>query len=488
MPSLTKGYLIGYNACCILGWSLVLREAFSVLQGALEAPSVDSFSDALSRTYKAPGLSSTLILVQCAALLEILHAMFGLVRSPVVVTGMQVMRCAFPSFSSDCKHRCMEPPLLLLPSSSCVDCCCCCCCCCRAASCRFDLSSALLPPSPSPPRSRSHSHSHSHLSLYSRIVALFALVFSPLAQVHFGSGLMIWGWGLVEVPRYAFYLAALVTGDATKKTPYPLFFLRYSLFYVLYPMGITGELFTFYNAIYDPAFDGAFPGIPGSGAVLRLFYTFTMIVYIPGGPFMYMNMVGNRKSAMKKRFMKPRPPPKGLVFPLDSKGERSTTEAGKNAIAAAVGAVDKEAAEKIRTARNWRFGYTKHFLKMVELQVKSPAAALKVAEAGLDHMYENFQFIQEDGSAISFKKAMAQKNKTKFETGFIKGEGSKSAPELKVPYKGKTLTGDALKAQVNYWVTYGTIESSAGDAIIKCINNPGWFDLSDKYFVMLGAG
>ena len=29
---------------------------------------------------------------------------------------------------------------------------------------------------------------------------------------------------------------------------------------------------------------------------------------------------------------------------------------------------------------------------------------------------------------------------------------------------------------------------SAGDAILKCVANPKWLDLSDKHFVMLGAG
>ena len=146
-----------------------------------------------------------------------------------------------------------------------------------------------------------HTLSLAPLKVMSRIVALFALVYSPLAQGHFGSGLMIFGWSLVEVPRYSFYLAALITGDATKKTPYFLFWLRYSLFAVLYPLGISGELFTFYNAISDPVFLSAFPSIPFSSEALYWFYYVTMIVYIPGGPFMYMNMVGNRKSAFKKR-------------------------------------------------------------------------------------------------------------------------------------------------------------------------------------------
>ncbi|GMI34280.1 hypothetical protein TrCOL_g3081 [Triparma columacea] len=404
-------YLIGYNAACAAGWAYVLYLATCVVFASGVPCCHHEVLASLETVYlEPPLLKETLIVVQSAALLEIVHAALGLVRSPVVVTAMQVM---------------------------------------------------------------------------SRIVALFAVVYSPVSQAHYGSGLMIFGWSLVEVPRYAFYLAALITGDATKGTPYPLFYLRYSLFYVLYPLGITGEMFTFYNTTYDPDFISAFPSF---GPYLSWFYLITMLVYIPGGPFMYMNMVGNRKSAFRKRFAKPRPPPKGLVFPTDKKGGKSTSEAGKAALAAAVGAVDKAAAEKILKTKNWRFGYTKHFLTMVELQTKSPSAALKIAKAGLDHMHENFQFIEEDGSSISFKKAMTQKNKAQFETGVIKGTAKKPSPELKVPYKNKTLSGDSLVAQVNKWVSYGTIEQSAGDAILKCISNPKWLDLSDKYFVMLGAG
>ena len=107
---------------------------------------------------------------------------------------------------------------------------------------------------------------------------------------------MILSWSLVEVPRYAFYLAALVTGDATKKTPYPLFWLRYSLFAVLYPTGITGELTVFLAASKDPTF---------TTPALAFFYgKLLMGVYFVFSPFMILNMVGNRKSAFKKRFAK----------------------------------------------------------------------------------------------------------------------------------------------------------------------------------------
>ena len=281
-----------------------------------------------------------------------------------------------------------------------------------------------------------------------------------------------------------FYAAALVTGDATKKTPYPLFWLRYSLFAVLYPTGITGELSVFFKAAKDPAFGEIFGESP-SYFVYMLFLPF---VYVFGSPFMIMNMAGNRKNALKKRFAKPPPPPRGIVFPCDDKGIRSSTPVNKEILASAVGAINPERGDKVRSARGYRFTYVKHLIGLVEEQCKSPEAALKAAQAGLDKAYEIFEFVAPDGSAVSVKEAMAAKNSEKFHTGFIKGEGKAKSSVMEVPYKGKTLSGDALKAQVKKWVDYGTIEPSAGEGIIACVDNPKYCDLSDKYFVLLGAG
>jgi hypothetical protein len=203
---------------------------------------------------------------------------------------------------------------------------------------------------------------------------------------------------------------------------------------------------------------------------------------------MIMNMAGNRKSAFKKRFAKPPPPPRGLVFPVDENGERSSTPVNKAILEAAVRAVNPDKADKIASARGWRFGYVNYLKGMVEEQCTSPEAALKVAQAGLDKAYEIFQFVSEDGTSVSLKEAMASNSSEKFHTGFIKGVGPASKKVLEVPYKGEKLSGERLKQKVDEWVEYGTIESSAGEAIKKCIDNPKWLDLSDKYFVLLGAG
>jgi hypothetical protein len=295
---------------------------------------------------------------------------------------------------------------------------------------------------------------------------------------------MIISWSCVEVPRYAFYVAALITGDATKKSPYPLFWLRYSLFAVLYPTGITGELTVFFAAASDAAFGETF----GAGASKMIYAYALPIIYFFGSPFMIMNMIGNRKKAFKKRFARPPPPPRGLVWPLDEKGGRGSTNVNKAVLEAAVRAVSPEKADKIAKAKGWRFGYVKHLQGMVEEQCKSPDAAIKVAQAGLDKAYEVFEFIDNDGTSVSLKEAMSKKSKEQFSTGFIKGVGASSKNILEVPYKGEILSGQKLKDQIAKWVDYGTIEPSAGEAMTKCVDNPGWLDLSDKYFVLLGAG
>ena len=102
-------YLILYNALCCLGWAYVLALGIPsliisvsnsdtcCLQSFLESlknagrelyfatPATAGWSDESS-----PSLATVLTIVQSAALLEIVHAAVGLVRSPVFVTAMQV--------------------------------------------------------------------------------------------------------------------------------------------------------------------------------------------------------------------------------------------------------------------------------------------------------------------------------------------------------------------------------------------------------------
>ena len=125
------------------------------------------------------------------------------------------------------------------------------------------------------------------------------------------------------------YGLKLVLGSA----PFALTWCRYSFFLVLYPMGVTGELFTNYAAI--TATEGA--GLTGLAATLAAMYRVAVwafiLLYIPGFPPLYMYMLGQRKKVLGK----PRPAgpdmSQGIQFPKSNAatGERSTTLAGQAA-------------------------------------------------------------------------------------------------------------------------------------------------------------
>ena len=92
-------YLIAYNCACCAGWSVVFALAAKTVVNELlvssssaedEGESGNAFLGALASVYNTPMLKEALYYSQTAALLEILHALLKLVRSPVMVTAMQV--------------------------------------------------------------------------------------------------------------------------------------------------------------------------------------------------------------------------------------------------------------------------------------------------------------------------------------------------------------------------------------------------------------
>jgi len=231
-----------------------------------------------------------------------------------------------------------------------------------------------------------------------------------------------------------------------------------------------------------------------------------LVLYAPGSPFMIGNMQRNRKSAFKKRRNAANPVASlsGLVWPVTNQttNERSTSKTNQAIWVAAVGAVDKAAEAKAHKEKNWRFGYVKHVEANVRASLRSPKAALKVAEEGLNTAHEKFEFVR-GGNKTSLKEAMNSYTDAAFETFVIKPSKTlKSKGELKVSYNGQVgkrynqsnntyrreISGKDLSAQLDIWVNYGVIEESCRDAIQACIDNPEWFDLSDYTFVLLGAG
>jgi very-long-chain (3R)-3-hydroxyacyl-CoA dehydratase len=80
-------YLFLFNSASCLAWFTVLVLALGSLLSNI--PSM-GLLDALANAYFFDNLAKILLYAQSAALLEILHAALGLVRSPLLVTTMQV--------------------------------------------------------------------------------------------------------------------------------------------------------------------------------------------------------------------------------------------------------------------------------------------------------------------------------------------------------------------------------------------------------------
>ncbi|GBG31679.1 Very-long-chain 3R-3-hydroxyacyl-CoA dehydratase [Hondaea fermentalgiana] len=329
------------------------------------------------------------------------------------------------------------------------------------------------------------------MQVNSRLIVLWLYTWQAAAcHSHWSLLLMVGSWATVEVPRYLFYALNLLPSFQGSKMPYPLFWLRYSLFMVLYPTGITGELVQMYVALSTHyTFNTAWE---------RFLFVFPLIAYPPASPFMVLNMWKNRKSQFRKRAQElaaakeeggasAKKAVSGLVWPVtnDATGERSTSVTNQSIWEYAVSGADADAAAAVRKTRKWRFGYLRHIESQVRISLRSKETALQIARDGLARAHEAFEFVR-DGKATSLAEAM-DKYKGSYETGFIKGEGKREVKEARVLYKGQTLVGDALVAQLEKWVSEGVIEPSAGDAVKQCIAHPEWYDLSDRYFVLLGA-
>merc|ERR1711959_565426 len=181
-------------------------------------------------------------------------------------------------------------------------------------------------------------------------------------------------------------------------------------------------------------------------------------------------------------------PPEGVEFPLDENNRRSTMAFNAAAFEASVITVDPGLAAKIgQEAPKWRKKYSKYVVENVKLSAKSTGNALAIANAGLDYLHDNMVFIRNERS-MPLRTAMYEFKQDKFATATVKGSARMpSKQEYEVPYKNKTLRGDDLLVQIDKWVNAGVIEVSCGHAMNEGALRSEWLDLSDVYFVMLGA-
>jgi very-long-chain (3R)-3-hydroxyacyl-CoA dehydratase len=133
-------------------------------------------------------------------------------------------------------------------------------------------------------------------SLYFRGI----LYWSFDAQRQYGLGLMVLSWASTEIPRYFFY-AWNVISPAT--LPSILTYIRYSTFLILYPTGITGEVFCILASLpYFKSHPKVLSYYMPNDLNFEIKYLYVLYailaIYVPGSYYMYTYMLGQRRKAL----------------------------------------------------------------------------------------------------------------------------------------------------------------------------------------------
>ncbi|KAI9667353.1 MAG: hypothetical protein M1821_000168 [Bathelium mastoideum] len=130
----------------------------------------------------------------------------------------------------------------------------------------------------------------SRLFLVHLIVGLFPHLTTP--SLAYPS--MLLAWSITETVRYSYFACALALGSP-RRVPDWLVWLRYNLFFVLYPMGIQGETWLVGRVAggVDPRREGAWARWVKWGCWGAL------LVYVPGAYILYTHMMAQRRKVMK---------------------------------------------------------------------------------------------------------------------------------------------------------------------------------------------
>ncbi|KAI0329694.1 PTPLA-domain-containing protein [Cubamyces sp. BRFM 1775] len=102
---------------------------------------------------------------------------------------------------------------------------------------------------------------------------------------------MVLSWSLTEVVRYSFYACNLLGSE-----PSLLLFLRYTLFYVLYPTGASSEALLIYATIPYPGLGLSHSFAPDALAAVHTYVRQVLfLVWWPGLYVMYTHMMKQRR-------------------------------------------------------------------------------------------------------------------------------------------------------------------------------------------------
>lgn len=176
----------------------------------------------------------------------------------------------------------------------------------------------------------------------------------------------------------------------------------------------------------------------------------------------------------------------GVDFPAGADGSRSTTATGRAVVADALRATDPVGARAVENETAWRSRYLLHLRRAVEAGVGSPGAWWSIADAGLGSVHE--RLVLTDGpDDVPVTMLLTAPAARPLSTVEVIGRG-RAAPDLAVPYHGRSLRGNELRDRVATWATAGILEPSAAVAVGEVIDHPEWLRLDGFTVAVLGAG
>lgn len=181
----------------------------------------------------------------------------------------------------------------------------------------------------------------------------------------------------------------------------------------------------------------------------------------------------------------------------------STSKTCKDVLATATSAGGSafalETSDLIRLEPNWRWKYNEHAVRHVRVCAEaSPEDCLAVARAGLERMYNTFEYgditLQEALLKRRNRALLDPSGSNYFCTGKVVGIGMKQIDttttrmEIVLPVGQITLRGSQVHEQMQSWEAKGVIEPDTAAAVRDlqtadmCLSNSDWV------FVIMGAG
>lgn len=130
------------------------------------------------------------------------------------------------------------------------------------------------------------------VQVFSRVLVVAVLSAFKHSAVSIGYVMISVAWSIAEIVRYVYYVMNVVDKG---KVWYWLVWCRYSLFIVLYPVGVTGELITLWRSMEELKKVNVVKGVRLSDCVMVV-----IVGYVPGLVMLYLHLLKQRRKVLGK--------------------------------------------------------------------------------------------------------------------------------------------------------------------------------------------